>query len=260
MLMNKLEEKFKNNKAFIPFVVANDPNLKGTIANVKALVDGGADIIEIGIPFSDPVADGPVIQRADLRSLKNNDLDLDKLFSMVDEIREYTDVPLVFLTYLNIVLQEGYESFIEKCYFHKIDGLIIPDLPFKERDELLNYIDQDKLSLISLVSTNNSESEIKKIVTGSNGFIYLVSSLGVTGERSSFNEDLKDYVQEIKKYSDIPIAIGFGIHERKQANEIAKLSDGVIIGSACVKIVEKYGINADNKLKEYAKMIKEAII
>lgn len=257
--MNRLEEKFNNKKAFIPFVVANDPDIKTTIKNVKGLADGGADIIEIGIPFSDPVADGPVIQKADLRALNDPNLDLDRIFYMIDEIRKDTDIPLVFLTYLNIVLQEGYSSFVKKCYKHKIDGLIIPDLPFKERDELLEHINQDKLSLVSLLTTNNNEEEIKNIATQSKGFIYLVSSLGVTGERSSFNHDLKDYVQKIKSYTDTPVSVGFGIHEKKQASKISEFADGIIIGSGCVKIVEKYGIYADNKLKDYAKMIKEAI-
>ncbi|KPN83308.1 Tryptophan synthase alpha chain [Apilactobacillus kunkeei] len=257
--MNKLVETMQGGNKLVGYVVANDPDIDTTIKNVVALSEGGADVIEIGIPFSDPVADGPVIQRADLRALADGELPMDKVFAMVDEIHQETDITLVFLTYLNVVLQYGYDEFCHQCLKHGVSGLIIPDLPYEEQDELLPFIDKYDLALVPLV-TLNSDDRIEKLVQHAKGFIYLVSSLGVTGERDEFSNFLSGIVQKIKEYTDVPVAIGFGIHSAKQASEMNQISDGVIIGSSFVRIVEEDKQDAPKRLKDYANEIKQAII
>ncbi|GAX08154.1 tryptophan synthase alpha chain [Secundilactobacillus silagincola] len=257
--MSKLTDAFKNQKAFIPFVAANDPDFEGTVNNVVALAKGGADIVELGIPFSDPIADGPVIQAADLRALKADpDLPMDTIFDMVKEIRKQTDVPLAFLTYLNIVFQYGYEAFTARCEELGIYGLVIPDMPLEERGELAPIAEKHNVDLIPLV-TPISADRIEKIAAAATGFIYVVSSLGVTGERSEFANGLADLVNRIRKVTDVPTAIGFGIHTPEQATEMAQIADGAIVGSACVNIVAEYGRQAPAKLTDYTKQMKAAV-
>lgn len=256
--MTKLQEAFQNQKAFIPFVVANYPDADATVNNVVSLAQAGADIIELGIPFSDPVADGPVIQAADVQALKKGDLTTDKLFAMVKAIREQTDVPLVFLTYLNIVFKYGYEAFVEECTKVGVNGLVIPDLPLEEQGELAPIANAHGVDVIPLI-TPTSGDRIEKIAKSATGFIYVVSSLGVTGERSEFDQHLMELVARIRQVTDVPTAIGFGIHTPEQARGMAEIADGVIIGSACVKITEEQGPNAPAALADYAKQIKQAI-
>ncbi|TMT01714.1 tryptophan synthase subunit alpha [Apilactobacillus kunkeei] len=256
--MNKLVETMQGGNKLVGYVVANDPDIDTTIKNVVALSEGGADVVEIGIPFSDPVADGPVIQRADLRALAAGELPMDRVFEMVDEIHRQTNITLVFLTYLNVVLQYGYDEFCRQCLSHGVSGLIIPDLPYEEQDEILPFIDKYDLALVPLV-TLNSENRIERLVEHAKGFIYLVSSLGVTGERDEFSDYLAEVVKRIKEYTDVPVAIGFGIHSSKQAKEMNRIADGVIIGSSFVKIVEKYQQSASKKLKEFTSEIKSSI-
>lgn len=258
--MSKLKTVFADKKAFIPFVVANDPDFDGTVNNVVALAEGGADIIELGIPFSDPVADGPVIQAADIRALKADpDLPMDTIFDMVVAIRKRTDVPLAFLTYLNIVFQYGYEAFTARCAELGINGLVIPDMPLEERDELAPIAEKNGVDLVPLI-TPVSADRIEKIAEAATGFIYVVSSLGVTGERSSFADDLEQLITRIRKVTDVPTAIGFGIHTAEQAAEMTRIADGAIVGSACVNIVAEYGDQAPAKLKDYTKQMKAAIM
>ncbi|MTV83173.1 tryptophan synthase subunit alpha [Secundilactobacillus folii] len=258
--MSKIAEVFKNHKAFIPFIAANDPDFQGTVNNVVALAKGGADLVEIGIPFSDPVADGPVIQAADIRALKADpDLPMDTIFDMVAEIRKQTAIPLAFLTYLNIVFQYGYEAFTKRCTELGIDGLVIPDMPYEERGELAPIAAKHDVDLIPLV-TPVSGDRIEKIAKAATGFIYVVSSLGVTGERSEFANDLSDLVARIRKVTDVPTAIGFGIHTAEQAAEMAQIADGAIVGSACVNIVAEYGEQAPTKLQDYTKQMKAAVV
>ncbi|MHA8110823.1 tryptophan synthase subunit alpha [Lactobacillaceae bacterium Melli_B4] len=256
--MSKLQASFQDHKNFIAFVTANDPDLATTVENVVALAEGGANIVEIGIPFSDPVADGPVIQKADLRALRDPDLPIQDIFAAVGQIRQRTQVPLVFLTYLNIVLQYGYDAFMRDCQKFGINGVIIPDMPFEERGELAPSAEKYEIDLIPLI-TVNSDERIPMIAKQATGFIYLVSSLGVTGERESFAKNLAAVIDDIKQYTDVPVAIGFGIHSKEQAKEMAAISDGAIIGSACVKIVEKYKQAAPKYLKAYAEEIKGAL-
>lgn len=255
--MSNLKEIFTNHKVFIPFVVADDPDFDTTVANVLALADHGADIVEIGIPFSDPVADGPVIQDADLRAFKNK-VTPDKIFEMVTEIRKQSDVPLVFLTYLNIVFKYGYDRFCKKCHALAVDGLVIPDMPYESRAELLPFAQKYHIDLIPLI-TPTSAHRIQKIATNATGFIYVVSSLGITGQRDSFDAKLADLVTEIRKYTDTPTAIGFGIHTPEQAKRMATIADGAIIGSKIVELIARHKQEAPEKIAGFADQIRTAL-
>lgn len=256
--MSKIQDALMGKKNFVAFVTANDPDLEATVENVVALAKGGADLVEIGIPFSDPVADGPVIQAADVRALKDPDLPIERIFEAVGKVREQTDVPLAFLVYFNIIVQYGYERFAADCAKYGIDGLIIPDLPTEEQGELRPYTDEENIDLISLVTTNSGE-RIPMIVEKAQGFVYLVSSLGVTGERTTFAKNLKEVVRDVKRNTELPVFIGFGIHSPEQAKEMAAIADGVIVGSACVAICEQYGKEAAPHLEAYAKEMVAAI-
>ncbi|WP_125587670.1 tryptophan synthase subunit alpha [Companilactobacillus jidongensis] len=250
--MNKLEKVFQNKKAFIPFVVADDPDFDSTVKNVLTLANNGADIIELGIPFSDPVADGPVIQKADLRAFDAG-VNTNIIFDIVTKIRESTDVPLVFLTYTNVVFKYGYEKFCKRCHELNISGLVIPDLPLEEQGDLAEYTKQYDISLIQLI-TPTSGDRIGKIAKQAEGFIYMVSSMGVTGQREDFSKRLATTIEEIRKYTDVPVAIGFGIHSAQQAKKLAEIADGIIIGSAVVEL-----LNNGDDLAEYSNKIKAAI-
>ncbi|GAF40485.1 tryptophan synthase subunit alpha [Agrilactobacillus composti DSM 18527 = JCM 14202] len=255
--MSNLKTVFNNHKAFIPFVVANDPDFDTTVQNVLALANNGADIVELGIPFSDPVADGPVIQDADLRAFAAG-VTPDKIFDIVAEIRKQSDVPLIFLTYLNIVFKYGYDAFCKKCQTLGISGLVIPDMPYEERDELAPFADKYGIDLVPLV-TPTSGHRIEKIAKAATGFIYVVSSLGITGTRDSFSQNLNELIADIRKYTAVPTAIGFGIHTPEQAYEMAEIADGAIIGSAIVDLVAKHGQDAPKYLGQYAKEIRTAL-
>ncbi|WP_288532009.1 tryptophan synthase subunit alpha [uncultured Secundilactobacillus sp.] len=256
---SQLKPVFTNQKVFIPFVTANDPDFDTTVHNIVALAEGGADIVELGVPFSDPVADGPVIQAADLRALKDDpDLPMDRVFDMVVEARKQTAVPIAFLTYVNIVFQYGYDAFCQRCAELDIRGLVIPDLPFEERDELAPIAERYNVDIIPLI-TPTSGDRIAKIASAATGFIYVVSSLGVTGERSQFNNDLTSLITQIRAVTDVPAAIGFGIHTPEQAAEMASIADGAIVGSACVNIVAEYGTQAPAKLRDYTRQMKAAV-
>lgn len=250
--MNKLEEVFKNKKAFIPFVVADDPNFDATVKNILTLADNGADIIELGIPFSDPVADGPIIQAADLRAFDAG-VNTEVVFDIVKKVRESTDIPIIFLTYTNIVYKFGYEKFCQKCYDLNISGLVIPDLPLEEQSDLEKVADEYDISLIQLIAPTSGE-RIAKIAAHAKGFIYMVSSMGVTGKREDFSNELGSTIEEIRKVTDVPIAIGFGIHSAQQAKALSEIADGIIIGSAVVEIID-----AGKDLISYSKEISQAI-
>ncbi|WP_125760718.1 tryptophan synthase subunit alpha [Companilactobacillus hulinensis] len=250
--MNKLEEVFHNKKAFIPFVVADDPNFDATVQNVLTLANNGADIIELGIPFSDPVADGPIIQAADLRAFDAG-VNTEVVFDIVAKIRESTTIPIIFLTYTNIVYKYGYEEFCHKCHELDISGLVIPDLPFEEQGELKEFTEQYGISLIQLIAPTSGK-RISMIASQAEGFIYMVSSMGVTGKREDFSSELGSTIEEIRKTTDVPIAIGFGIHSAQQARDLSELADGIIIGSAVVEIVDK-----SKDLAQYSKEISQAI-
>lgn len=255
--MSRIEKAFENGKAFIGFLTAGDPNLDKTEEFVLKMVEGGADLIEIGIPFSDPIAEGPVIQEANIRALRAGTT-VEKIFDKVKSIRSKTDVPLVFLTYVNPVFHYGYDAFLSKCRECGIDGIIIPDMPYEEKGEILEVAKQYDVDIISMIAPT-SEERISMIASKAKGFVYVVSSMGVTGVRSEIKTDLESMVDIVKKNTDTPAAIGFGISTPKQAEHFSSFADGVIVGSAIVKIIEKYGEYAGEPLYDYVKSMKEAV-
>lgn len=255
--MSKISNAFKNGKAFIGFLTAGDPSLEKTEEFVLEMVKAGADLIEIGIPFSDPIAEGDVIQRANIRALENGTT-MDKVFETVKRIRQKTQVPLVFLTYLNPVFTYGYDHFFRECSEHGVDGVIIPDIPFEEKGELRPFSDKYNVDIISLIAPT-SEERINKLASCAKGFVYCVSSKGVTGVRSEIKTDLKSIVASVRSATQVPVAVGFGISTPQQASEIAKYADGIIVGSAIVKIIEEYGKDAATPLYDYVSNIKKSI-
>lgn len=255
--MSKIKNAFENGKAFIAFITCGDPNLETTAAVVRAAVENGADLIELGIPFSDPTAEGPVIQGANLRAL-NGGVTTDKIFKFVKELRKDVKVPMVFMTYTNVVFSYGAERFISTCRDIEIDGLILPDLPFEEKEEFLPIYREYGVDLVSLIAPT-SENRIAMIAKEAEGFLYIVSSLGVTGMRSEIKTDLASIVKVVRQNTDIPCAIGFGISTPEQARKMADISDGAIVGSAIIKLLEKYGKDAPKYVGAYVKSMKEAL-
>ncbi|MGI6427220.1 MAG: tryptophan synthase subunit alpha [Natronincolaceae bacterium] len=255
--MNKIRSAFTDGKAFIAFITCGYPDLETTAAAVRAAVENGADLIELGIPFSDPTAEGPVIQKANLCAL-NGGVTTDKIFALVKDLRRDVKVPIVFMTYANVVFSYGPERFISICQEIGIDGLILPDLPFEEKGEFLSICRQYGLALISLIAPT-SKSRVGMIAKEAEGFLYIVSSLGVTGMRSEIKTDIASIVKVIRRNTDIPCAIGFGISTPEQAKEMADIADGVIVGSAIIKLLEKYGKDAPGFIGKYIKSMKNAI-
>ena len=256
--MNKrITEAFANGKAFIPFVTCGDPSLEVTEQLVYAMEEAGADLIELGIPFSDPTAEGPVIQEANVRALSGG-VTTDKIFAMVEKIRKNTKIPMVFMTYANVVFSYGSERFISACARIGMDGLILPDVPFEEKAEFDGICRRHGLELVSLVAPTSRE-RIASIAREASGFIYVVSSLGVTGVRKEITTDIGAMVQEIKAHTDLPCAVGFGISTPEQAREMAGLADGVIVGSAIIKFLEQYGSNAPEHIGTYVKSMTDAM-
>lgn len=255
--MIKIAEAFSSGKAFIPFITCGDPDLETTGELIKKMSESGADLIELGIPFSDPTAEGPVIQEANIRALSKGTT-TDKIFDMVKSIRNEVAVPLVFMTYANVVFSYGTESFVKKAAECGMAGLILPDVPYEEKEEFEEVCEKYGLELISLIAPT-SRDRIEMIAKKAKGFIYCISSLGVTGVRSSFSTDISDVTGHIKAASDIPCAIGFGISTPEQAKKMSAYSDGVIVGSAIVKIIAKYGKNCIEPVCSYVKEMKKAV-
>ena len=260
--MSNIKNAFTNGKAFIGFVTGGDPCIEKTKEFVMEMIRAGADLIEIGIPFSDPIAEGAVIQEANIRALRGGALrsgaTVEKLFTLVEDLRKVTAIPLVFLTYYNPVFHYGCDSFFERAAAAGLDGIIIPDLPFEEQAPVKKAAGKYGIDLISLIAPT-SEARIKEIATAASGFIYVVSSMGVTGVRSKITTDVASIVKSIKQVTEIPAAIGFGIHTPEQAAEMAQIADGVIVGSAIVKIIAEHGDAAGKYIYEYVKEMKEAI-
>jgi len=249
--MSKIREAFDHGKAFIPFITCGDPDLETTERIVHSMVANGADLIELGIPFSDPTAEGPVIQGANIRALSGG-VTTDKIFDMVRRLRRDITVPMVFMTYANVVYSYDAEKFISTCAEIGIDGLILPDLPFEEKNEFAPICQKYGVDLISLIAPT-SENRIAMIAKEAEGFIYIVSSLGVTGVRSEINTDIASIVKLIKENTDVPCAVGFGISTPKQAAKMASISDGAIVGSAIIKLIAEYGQDAAGPVGEYVK-------
>lgn len=255
--MSRTAEAFRNGKAFIPFITCGDPSLDVTERIVYAMADAGADLIELGIPFSDPTAEGPVIQAANIRALSGG-VTTDRIFDMVERIRRNTDIPMVFMTYANVVFSYGVERFVKKAAETGMDGIILPDVPFEEKEEFDSVCRQYGLDFISLIAPTSHE-RISMIAKEASGFVYCVSSLGVTGMRSDITTDIGAMVKLIKTANDIPCAVGFGISTPEQAKDMAGKSDGAIVGSAIVRLCEKYGEDCVPYIYEYVKAMKDAV-
>jgi len=255
--MNRIQQVFSNGKAFIPFVTAGDPSLEITEQLVYKIAEAGADLIELGIPFSDPMAEGPVIQEADDRALSAGTT-TDKIFAMVKRIRETCRVPIAFMTYANPIFTYGPERFMKNCQEVGIDAVIVPDLPFEEREEFLPYCVKYGVTLISMIAPTSND-RIRMIAKEAEGFIYCVSSMGVTGVRSEIGNEVEEMIKLVKEIKDIPCAIGFGISTPEQAKRMAEISNGVIVGSAIVKIIAQYGFDCVPHVVEYVRTMKDAI-
>ncbi len=255
--MTSIKAAFENGKAFIPFITCGDPDLETTEELAVAMAEAGADLIELGIPFSDPTAEGPVIQEANIRALKGG-MTCDKAFEVAQRIRARTDVPLVFMTYANVVYSGGADAFAEKAADVGVQGLILPDVPFEEKAEFAEPCHAHGLELVSLVAPT-SEDRIATIAREAEGFLYCVSSLGVTGVRSSITTDVGAMVALANKAAPhVPCAIGFGISTPDQARTMAAQADGVIVGSAIVRLVAEHGRDAVAPVAEYVRAMKEA--
>lgn len=256
--MSRIEEIFRNNKAFIPFITAGDPCLSVTGELVLRMAEAGADLIELGIPFSDPMAEGPVIQEADNRALMAGTT-TDMIFAMVEEVRVTSDVPIAFMTYMNPIFSYGPERFMERCLKAGVSAIIVPDVPFEENEEIKPYCNRYGITLISMIAPTSKE-RIKEIAREAEGFLYCVSSMGVTGIRSELGTEIREMIHAVKETKDIPCAIGFGISTPEQAKEMASIADGVIVGSAIVKIVGEYGKNCVPYVVDYVRRMKGACL
>ncbi|MCI9153808.1 tryptophan synthase subunit alpha [Lachnospiraceae bacterium] len=255
--MSRIEKAFQNQKAFIPFVTGGDPTLDITEQLLYAMEEAGADLIEIGIPFSDPIAEGIVIQGANERALSAG-CTTDKLFDMICRARKRVTVPMVFLTYLNPIYTYGKERFMKRCRECGIDGIIVPDMPFEEKGELSGVCEEYGVDIISLIAPTSKE-RIRMIAGDAKGYIYCVSSLGVTGVRSEIRTDIAGMVRLVRETTKIPCAVGFGISAPEQARKMAELADGAIVGSAIVKLIAQYGKDCVPHVAEYVRTMKGAL-
>ena len=255
--MSNIKSAFAHGKAFIPFITCGDPDLDTTAALARAMAEAGADLIELGIPFSDPTAEGPVIQAANVRALRGG-VTADRIFEMVRQLRREVSVPLVFMTYANVVYGYGAEAFLSACAEIGVDGLILPDVPFEEKEEFAPLCRKYGVDLISLIAPT-SAGRVEQIARAAEGFVYCVSSLGVTGMRSEITTDLASIIRVVRENTSTPCAIGFGISTPEQAQKMAALSDGAIVGSAIVRLVEQYGREAVPYVREYVTKMKGAL-
>lgn len=255
--MSNIAKAFEHGKAFIAFVTCSDPDLETTGAVVRAAVENGADLIELGIPFSDPTAEGPVIQGANLRALRGG-VTTDKIFAFVKELRTEVSVPMVFMTYANVIFSYGADRFISTCRNIGMDGLIVPDLPYEEKEEFLPYCEKYGVDLISLIAPTSAQ-RIAMIAKEAQGFLYIVSSLGVTGTRNEITTDLDAITKIVRENTKVPCTIGFGISTPEQARNIAASADGVIVGSAIVSIIAEHGRDAAGYVGDYVKKMKDAL-
>lgn len=257
--MNRIDQKFRtlkenHQKAFISFLTAGHPSIEQTKKLIKMKAKNNVDIIEIGIPFSDPLADGPVIQNSSTKALANG-ISVNEIFKMVEDLRNDIDIPLVFMTYFNIIYNYGIQAFVKRSKAIGIDGLIIPDLPYEEEHEITQYLEDDQLYLIPLLSPT-SEKRIEKNVKNKSGFIYYVSSTGVTGSRTNAYETIEEQVDKIRKFTDLPIAVGFGIKTSEDVKAIQRFADGSVVGSRIVQTIEE----SDGSIEQVEQVINKLII
>lgn len=255
--MSKISDAFARRKAFVAFITGGDPDIETTGKLIETIADAGADLIEIGIPFSDPIAEGPIIQAADERALSAG-CTTDKLFDMVADLSERVSVPLLFMTYINPIYTYGKERFLRRCAETGIAGIIVPDMPFEEKDELITECKEHGIELVSLISPTSDE-RIYAIAREAEGFIYCVSSLGVTGVRGGFTADIGGMIDKVRSVTDIPCAVGFGVSTPDQAAAMSQLADGVIVGSAIVRIIAKYGRDAVKPVYDFISSMRQAV-
>ncbi len=256
--MSEIASAFRNGKAFIPFVTCGDPDLDTTAALVRAMADSGADLIELGIPFSDPTAEGPVIQCANERALSGG-VTTDMIFDMVGNLRNDVDIPMVFMTYANVVFSYGSERFAENAAECGINGMILPDVPVEEKNEFAPVLNEHGLDLVSMIAPTSSD-RVLEIAAQAEGFLYCVSSLGVTGMREAISTDVGDLIRLVRRVNrDIPCAVGFGISTPQQAADMAKIADGVIVGSAIVNLVAQYGCDSVAPVSQFVREMKAAV-
>lgn len=255
--MSRIRDAFQNGKAFIAFVTGGYPDFETTGKLVQAMADAGADVIEIGIPFSDPIAEGPVIEKASAQALSSG-FTVDRLFELMARLRQTVTVPIVFMTYANPVLAYGTERFLTRCQAVGVDGLIIPDTPYEEREEFGGACKAHGVDLISMVAPT-SAARASEIAKQAEGFLYCVSSLGVTGVRQKIGTDIFRVIETVKQCSSVPCAIGFGVSTPEQAKEMAAHADGVIVGSAIVKLVAQYGVGSIPYVADYVRQMKMAV-
>lgn len=256
--MSNIKKAFQNGKAFIPFITCGYPDLETTGKIVRAMVKNGADLIELGIPFSDPTAEGKVIEGANIKALLGG-VTTDKIFDFVRELRREIKIPMIFMTYANVVFSYGGEKFISACAEIGIDGIILPDLPFEEKNEFLLICKKYGIDLISMIAPTSKE-RIAMIAKEAEGFVYIVSSLGVTGTRSKITTDLDSIVRVVRENTDVPCAVGFGISTPEQARNMADISDGAIVGSAIIKLIEKHGKDSAEVVGEFVKSMKSSLL
>ncbi|OCN06289.1 tryptophan synthase subunit alpha [Erysipelotrichaceae bacterium MTC7] len=255
--MSRIAQAFADKKAFIGFITGGDGGIQASVDNILAMERAGASLVEIGIPFSDPVAEGPIIQQANIRAL-DKDIKTEDMFTIVEQVRKVSQIALVFLTYANPVYAYGYDRFFARCKQVGVDGIIIPDIPFEESEEIASYCERYGVDQILLVSPT-SKQRIQAVAKKSRGFVYLVSSLGVTGTRDNITTDLDTIIKQIKQVTSVPVAIGFGIHAKQQVHDYAKIADGVIVGSAIVKLCEQHPVGANQAIYEYVNDLVSAI-
>ena len=261
--MNRIDVKLDKlkqtgEKALVTFITAGDPDIETTEQVILKMIEAGVDMIEIGVPFSDPVAEGPVIQAASQRALEG-DINLNKIFDCVQRIRKHSDTPIILMMYMNSLFKYGKDAFFKMCQEKGVDGVIVPDLPFEEKEEVETEANQYDVYMIRLIAPTSNE-RIEKIATDSKGFIYCVSSLGVTGQRDHFATDFESFIGQIRSHTDRPLMLGFGISNAKQVRELKSYIDGGIIGSAIVKIIEEYGKESVDKVYEFTKELKAALL
>ena len=246
-----------SHRAFIPFITCGDPDIGTSERIVRTLASAGADLIELGLPFSDPIAEGPVIQNADVRALASNTT-TDDIFDMAMRIREDLDVPMLIMTYFNPVFVYGCERFLQRCEDAGICALIVPDLPYEEKADIQGCCTRHNVRLISMIAPT-SEGRISEIASHAEGFIYVVSSMGVTGTRTQFSSDVEGMVSTLRKATDLPCAVGFGISTPEQARRMTDFADGAIVGSAIVKIIEEHGTECVPFVEEYVRGMRAAL-
>lgn len=255
--MNRISKAFSRKKAFIAFITGGDPDLETTMNLIEAIAQAGADVIEIGVPFSDPIAEGPVIQAADERALAAG-CTTDKLFDMIAKVRNRVAVPLLLMTYINPVFVYGKDRFMARCSETGIDGFIVPDLPFEEKDEISDTCKAHNVTLISMIAPT-SDDRITAIAGEAEGFIYCVSSMGVTGVRSQITTDISTMMTKVRAVTSVPCAVGFGVSTPEQAAALVQTADGVIVGSAIVRIIAEHGRNAIWPVQLYIQNMRQAI-